>query len=112
MELDLTARNDTSAELTAQGLRASVDLLGASDRTVVLGIGNPIMGDDGLGIHAIRDLQSTQCEMSQSSSPIEFLDGGTLGYLLIDRLMGAEGLIVVDAANLGGEAGELKTLEG
>ncbi len=80
-------------------------------RCVVLGIGNPLMGDDGVGIHVIRDLLTHSAELAFPPGSIEILDGGTLGYLLMDRLAGIEGLIVVDAANLGENAGAIRVFQ-
>jgi hydrogenase maturation protease len=75
---------------------------------VVLGIGNSLLGDDGVGIHVIRDLQAGAPPLGFARPGVEFLDGGTLGYLLIDRIAGADALIVVDAANLGESAGAVR----
>lgn len=86
--------------------------LSAMDRAVVLGIGNPLMGDDGLGIHVARDLASRQAGLPLPARHVEILDGGTLGYLLLERLEGAEALIVVDAAHLGREPGALGVFAG
>jgi hydrogenase maturation protease len=85
--------------------------LGPAHRTVVLGIGNPLIGDDGLGIHVIRDLLARRASLPLPEGDIEILDGGTLGYLLLDRVDGLDGLIVVDAANIGAEPGELRVFQ-
>lgn len=88
------------------------DLLSYADRTVVLGIGNPLIGDDGLGIHVIRDLQARRESLGLPEGHIEMLDGGTLGYLLLDRVDGLDALVVVDAANIGTAPGELRVFQG
>jgi hydrogenase maturation protease len=75
---------------------------------VVLGIGNSLLGDDGVGIHVIRDLQAGAVASPCRRLGVEFLDGGTLGFLLIDRIAGADALVVVDAANLGESAGAVR----
>lgn len=82
--------------------------LSADHRCVVLGIGNTLLGDDGVGIHVIRDLQVGAGDSPCRHLGVEFLDGGTLGYLLIDRIAGADSLIVVDAANIGESAGVVR----
>ena len=81
------------------------------DRTVVLGIGNPLMSDDGWGIHVIRHLQASPRSPSWPEGRIDLIDGGTLGYLLLERLEGVEGLLVVDAANLHREPGAIDIFE-
>jgi hydrogenase maturation protease len=42
---------------------------------------------------------------------IEILDGGTLGFLLVDRLAEADGIVVVDAANIGEAAGSVRVID-
>ncbi|MDP3635850.1 MAG: HyaD/HybD family hydrogenase maturation endopeptidase [Azonexus sp.] len=69
-------------------------------RLVVLGIGNTLLGDDAVGIHVIRHLESRKCASLFSGAQIELVDGGTLGYLLIDRISEADGLIIIDSANI------------
>ncbi len=81
------------------------------DRTVVLGIGNPLMSDDGWGIHVIRHLQALPGNRSWPEGQIDLIDGGTLGYLLLERLEGVAGLLVVDAANLHHEPGAIDIFE-
>ena len=83
-------------------------LLTHAHRCVILGIGNPLMGDDGVGIHVIRDLLAKPAAFAFTGGKIEILDGGTLGYLLIDHLAGTDALIVVDAANIRESAGEVR----
>jgi hydrogenase maturation protease len=80
-------------------------------RLIVLGIGNTLMSDDGAGIHVVNALQSQQRTTSFPAGNIELLDGGTLGYLLIDRISDADGLIIVDSANLGQAPGTLRVME-
>jgi hydrogenase maturation protease len=83
---------------------------GRVERCVVLGIGNPLMGDDGIGIHVIRQLQADGRWPMDLERRIEIVDGGTLGYLLIDRIAGADALIIVDAANFKAKAGTVRVL--
>jgi hydrogenase maturation protease len=77
----------------------------------VLGIGNTLMRDDGVGIHVIRDLQGRQMDRLLPQGNIEILDGGTLGFLLVDRLAEADGIVVVDAANIGEAAGSVRVID-
>jgi len=82
----------------------------ANRRCAVLGIGNPLMADDGLGIHVVQKLQRTPGCFGPHGDGVDLIDGGTLGYLLIDRLAGYDALIVVDAANLKAAPGSLRVL--
>jgi hydrogenase maturation protease len=83
-----------------------------SPSVVVLGIGNTLMCDDGVGIHVIHELQRGEEGRSTPRANIQFLDGGTLGYLLIDRVSDADGLIIVDSANLGAAPGTVRVIDG
>lgn len=61
-------------------------------KTLVLGLGNVIMGDEGVGVHVVRAL-------SQESLPpgVECLDGGTGGFILLEPLEEADRIILIDA---------------
>jgi hydrogenase maturation protease len=69
-------------------------------KTVIIGVGNVLLKDEGIGVHVVRALQ----EMSLASADVEVVDGGTSPDAL-DRAEGADKLIVVDAARGGGEPG-------
>jgi len=61
--------------------------------TVVLGVGNPLMGDDGLGLVALERLRR-----GWTFSPhVELVDGGTWGMNLLPTIESASHLLVVDA---------------
>lgn len=76
-------------------------------RALVLGVGNPLMSDDGVGLRLLRALAE-----SCSLVGVEFVDAGTLSLLLLPRLEGADGLLVLDAAQFDAAAGAVRTLEG
>ncbi len=80
----------------------------APGRTVVLGLGNTLLGDDGVGVHAISRLQTDGIECPD----VVLLDGGTLSFTLDLAIEGAGQLIVVDAAQLGREPGAVCVFEG
>ncbi len=75
---------------------------------MVLGVGNLLFTDEGVGIHAVETLLE-QYEFSQNVS-IE--DGGVLGINLLGIISEADDLIVVDAIRNGGAPGTLYRLEG
>jgi len=77
-----------------------------SNGTLVLGLGNELLSDDGVGVHAVRRLQSEGLEGSV------LLDGGTLGFALAGEVAEASGLVVLDAAALGAEPGSVAVFEG
>lgn len=59
---------------------------------MVLGVGNSIQMDDGVGIHVIREL-----EKYDLPEEVELFDGGTLGIDLMPYLEGKEKLIFIDS---------------
>jgi hydrogenase maturation protease len=77
-------------------------------KTLVLGIGNTLLSDEGIGVHVTQQLQS----MLPLSDDIEILDGGTLSFTLASPIEDADALIVVDAAQLKSAPGTLKVFEG
>lgn len=74
--------------------------------TLVIGIGNNLLTDDGAGIHVINRLAERDLP-----EDVELLDGGTLGFTLLDNIESAARLIVVDAAKLDAEPGTVKVLK-
>jgi hydrogenase maturation protease len=79
-----------------------------SATTVVLGLGNLIHSDDGVGVHAVQRLQA-DCRVP---ADVQLLDGGTLGLMLLNHVGGARCLLVIDAVDVGAPAGTLVRLEG
>jgi hydrogenase maturation protease len=77
-------------------------------RVVVLGIGNVLMSDEGIGVHAVEALQ----QRFVLPDNVEVVDGGTTGMELFPDLQGAQHLIVVDAVRVGEPPGTVVRLEG
>lgn len=75
--------------------------------TLVLGVGNLLMSDDGVGVHAVQRLEKRALPPG-----VEVLDGGTCGLDLLQFFEGVERLIVLDAANVGCEPGTIVRLTG
>ncbi len=76
-------------------------------KILVLGIGNLILQDEGLGIQAIQQLQA-QFEIPPE---IEILDGGTSGMELLTPISDAEQIIILDAVKTGKPAGTIVRLD-
>ena len=68
----------------------------------MLGLGNVIMGDEGVGVHVVRAL-----EQHPLSSNVECLDGGTGGFTLLEPLQEAGRIILIDAAADGNPPGTI-----
>jgi hydrogenase maturation protease len=77
-------------------------------KTLVLGLGNLVHADDGLGVHAIHRLQQDP----RVPPGIVLMDGGTQGLSLIPHISGFERLLVIDAIDVDREPGTLIRLEG
>jgi hydrogenase maturation protease len=77
-------------------------------RTLVLGLGNILMRDEGLGVRAVERLLE-RCDFPPE---VEVLDGGTLGLDLLPYVEDADRLLVLDAIDMGAEAGTIDRLEG
>ena len=76
--------------------------------TLVLGIGNSLLTDDGVGIHAALRLR----EALGDADDVQVLDAGTLSFFLLPWLERADALIAFDAAVDGGVPGDLVLKEG
>jgi len=76
-------------------------------RTLVIGAGNPIVGDDGIGIAALERLR----ERWQFDDAVELVDGGTWGMNLLPLIEDTTRLLVLDAVQAGRPPGELITIE-
>jgi hydrogenase maturation protease len=75
-------------------------------KTTVVGIGNVLLGDDGVGVWLVHRLIADY----RFEPEIELLDGGTLGLGLMAHLGETERLMVIDAAKTGGPPGTLAVL--
>ncbi|MCB1879204.1 MAG: HyaD/HybD family hydrogenase maturation endopeptidase [Gammaproteobacteria bacterium] len=76
--------------------------------TLVLGIGNVLLTDEGVGVHVINRLEQKYTGFQD----VRFLDGGTLSFSLAAELAKHNRLIVVDAAHTGRSPGSVVCLEG
>jgi len=58
----------------------------------ILGIGNILMGDEGFGIHFARWFSKHY----RTNDDVRIIDGGTLGYALLDIICSCDNLIIID----------------
>jgi len=72
----------------------------------VIGLGNILMQDEGVGVHAVRALQ----ERCPATPMVEFVDGGTAGLDLLPFIEGRDRVLFVDAVNFRKEPGYLGIL--
>lgn len=71
---------------------------------LVLGVGNNLLGDDGAGVRAVRDLRIG----GPRAACVRLLDGGTLSFALLEAIESTPALIAVDAAQLGAAPGTVQ----
>lgn len=77
-------------------------------RTLILGIGNTLLSDEGAGIHALNLLQLYH----SNQADLTFIDGGTLSFTLAAYIEDCDNLIVFDAAELKAPAGTVRAMVG
>jgi hydrogenase maturation protease len=75
--------------------------------TVVLGLGNAIMGDDGAGLVALEELRALQFKPE-----VRFVYGGVWGLALLADIETAGSLLLLDAVHAGAQPGAVVVLEG
>jgi hydrogenase maturation protease len=78
------------------------------NHTLVLGIGNTLLSDEGTGVHMLDYLR----EHFPDLPCVEYLDGGTLSFTLAAWIEEAGNLIVVDAAELQSAPGTTQVFRG
>ena len=86
-----------------------------SNETLILGIGNTLLTDEGAGTHALNHLQSAVPNIWPDTADIpnlNFIDGGTLSFTLAVWIEDCTNLIVFDAAELHQPPGTVKTFVG
>jgi hydrogenase maturation protease len=76
-------------------------------RILLLGVGNKLYTDEGVGVHAALHLR----ENYEFSDNVTLLDGGTMGKLLMNDIMECDCLIVMDAVLGGHDPGSVYRLE-
>lgn len=72
-------------------------------RLAVVGIGNLLMQDDGIGIHVIQQLEKMKC----LPEDVELIDAGVNSYDMVNIFCRYDQLIIVDAMETGGEPGTI-----
>jgi hydrogenase maturation protease len=83
-------------------------MTGDDQIVLVLGLGNLIHSDDGVGVHAIQRLQNDRSVPPWAT----LMDGGTHGLSLAPHIRGFKRVLVIDAIDVGEKPGTLIKLEG
>ncbi|MBI5675694.1 MAG: HyaD/HybD family hydrogenase maturation endopeptidase [Nitrospirae bacterium] len=77
-------------------------------KTVVLGIGNTLISDDGVGVQIVNKLKQEYTFPDN----VTLIDGGTKGLDLLPFIEGSDRLLIIDAANFKKEPGTIDTVIG
>ncbi len=73
---------------------------------LIMGVGNILLQDEGVGIHAVKELEKLKWP-----EKIKLLDGGTGGFHLLEVLQDYETLIIIDASLDNDLPGSIKMLK-
>ena len=82
--------------------------LNAAPKTIVVGVGNTIHSDDGVGVHALKILQGDP----RLPGDVMLIDGGTYGIELLAYIHDSTQLLLLDAVDVGEPAGTLVRMGG
>ena len=83
----------------------------------VIGIGNILLSDDGLGVAIVERLAGEAAAAAETQPPwlppdTDIIDGGTGGMALLPQIAGTRALLLVDAVDFGLEPGTVRVLVG
>ena len=78
----------------------------AENKILVLGIGNLLLGDEGIGVQTVQYMEKTDLPPG-----IDVLDGGTGGFHLLEIIQSYPTVIIIDATIDGQPAGAISILE-
>jgi hydrogenase maturation protease len=77
-------------------------------RAIILGLGNTLNHDEGLGVQALKRLE----DRLGTQARVELIDGGTLGLSLLPLVEACDRLLVLDAVDAGRPPGTIVELQG
>ncbi len=72
---------------------------------LILGVGNTLLGDEGVGVHVVRHLEGTALPQG-----VRLLDGGTGGLVLLGPMQEAEKIVLIDATMDGNPPGTVRKM--
>lgn len=71
-------------------------------KLVIIGIGNVLLSDEGVGVHVVNELKKLKLP-----AYVEVYDGATLGFDILNLMEGASKAIIIDAVRGGGKPGSI-----
>jgi hydrogenase maturation protease len=76
------------------------------NKTLILGLGNILLQDEGIGVHALREMEKLKWPPH-----VDLLDGGTGGFVLLSLFQDYQTMIIIDAALTNDPPGTIKTIQ-
>jgi hydrogenase maturation protease len=73
-------------------------------KVLVMGIGNTLLQDDGVGVHVTESFRSSR----EPDPNLDIIDGGTIGLSLLPQIEDADAVIIVDASEIGEPPGSMR----
>ncbi|HOP31019.1 MAG TPA: HyaD/HybD family hydrogenase maturation endopeptidase [Spirochaetota bacterium] len=73
-------------------------------QNLILGIGNILHKDDGVGVHVVNEIAET---ISDLPDYVEVFEGGTFGYDLLPVMSGRKKIVIIDALKINDEPGSV-----
>ncbi len=77
-----------------------------NEKTLILGLGNVLLQDEGIGVHTLKEL-----EKMQWPTGVDLLDGGTGGFVLLPLFQEYGRLIIIDATLSSEPQGTVKVIK-
>jgi hydrogenase maturation protease len=87
----------------ATGLPFFREMMAKNFQVTILGLGNILLGDEGFGVHFVRWFE----DRYRLPTRVQLMDGGTLGYVLLDTVCNCDHLIIIDAIKIDDAPGSL-----
>jgi hydrogenase maturation protease len=71
---------------------------------VVIGLGNELMSDEGIGVHIVRRFSARQEEFAS----VDFIEAGSAGMNLLHLIANRKKAVIIDCAKMGVKAGTMR----
>jgi len=98
--MEMTA-NEKPTGQTQKKESGSQDAMQHNGIITIIGVGNLLLSDEGVGVHVVRSL----AEQLEHDQRITCIDAGTLSYELLEWVATADAVLLIDAAQLDAPAG-------
>lgn len=76
------------------------------DKTLILGLGNVLLQDEGIGVHTLRELEKLKWP-----DHVDLLDGGTGGFVLLSLFQDYKNMVIIDATLSNEPEGTIKVIK-